>query len=71
LGAELALQVSHAFVVLPRTEKVPAAQASTTASRVVEHCLVMRLPGEVCVHKPEHGVPNTSMPYTEGIPAAE
>ena len=47
MGAELALQVSHAFDVLPRTEKVPAAHASTRAFRVAEHCLVMRLPGEV------------------------
>jgi hypothetical protein len=47
LGAEKSLQVSHASVELPETEKVPSAHASTRAFRVAEHCLVMRLPGEV------------------------
>ena len=71
MGAELALQVVHTFVVLPATEKVPAAHASMRASCVVKHCVMMRLPGDVPVHVLEHGVPNTSVPYTEGMPAAE
>ena len=71
MGAELALQVVHAFVVLPRTEKGPASHASMRASWVVEHCVVILLPAEVCVHELEHGVSNTSVPYTEGMPAAE
>ena len=41
---------AHAFVVEPVAEKVPAAQSATTALAVVEHGVVMRLPGEVPVH---------------------
>ena len=71
LGAELALQVVHTFVVLPATEKVPASHASMRASWVVEHCVVILLPGDVPVHVLEHGVPNTAVLYAEGMPAAE
>ena len=45
LGAELALQVSHAFVVLPAAENVPAAHAATTASDVGVHGVTTRWPG--------------------------
>ena len=47
MGAELALQVSHASVVLPSTEKVPVKQGAMMAFWVAEHCVEMRLPGEV------------------------
>ena len=71
LGAELELQVSHALVVVPRTEKVPAAQASTMASAVSEHCVVMRFPEEVPVHVLGHAVTTALVPYSEGVLAAE
>ncbi len=46
-------------------------QGAMRASTVVVHCLVIRFPGEVCEHVPEHGVPSVSTPYTEGMPADE
>ena len=49
MGAELALQVSHAFVALPAAECVSAAQASTTASDVGVHGVVTRWPGPATV----------------------
>jgi hypothetical protein len=49
---------------------VPAAQFSTTAFAVVEHCVVMRLPGEVPVHVLGHAV-DTAVLYKEGVLGAE
>ena len=49
---------------------MPAAQATTTASAVVEHGVVMRLPEEVPVHVLGHAV-DTSVPYVEVVLVAE
>ena len=62
--------VVHAFVVVPAAEEVPAAQSTTTASSVVEHCVVMRLPGEVTVHVLGHSV-DTAVLSREGVLVAE
>ena len=71
VGAELALQAVHAFVWLPRTEKVPAAQAAMMAFVVVVHCVVTRWPAPAIEHVLEHGVLTVLVPYTEGMPAVE
>ena len=71
MGAELALQVSHSLVCVPRTEYEPAAHSEMTASAVAVHCVVTRWPGPADEHVPEHGVPTVSVPYTDGMPAAE
>ncbi len=61
---------AHVFVVEPVAEKVPAAQSTTTALAVVEHCVVMRLPAEVTAHVLGHAV-DTSVPYVEVVLVAE
>ena len=60
--------IVHAFVVEPAAEKVPAAQSTTTASAVVEHCVVMRLPAEVPVHVPGHA--SVVEPAAEKVPSS-
>jgi hypothetical protein len=49
---------------------VPAAQFSTTALAVVEHCVVMRLPAEVPVHVLGHAV-DSAVLSKEGVLDAE
>ena len=49
---------------------MPAAQSTTTASAVVEHGVVMRLPAEVPVHVLGHAV-DTSVLSKEGVLVAE
>jgi hypothetical protein len=49
---------------------VPAAQFSTTALAVVEHCVVMRLPAEVTVHVLGHSV-DSAVLSKEGVLVAE
>ena len=71
MGAELALQVSHSLVCVPRTEYEPAAHSEIMASAVVVHCVVTRWPGPAVEHVNEHGVPTVSVPYMEGMPTAE
>jgi len=61
--------VVHAFVVEPAAEKVPSSQSTTTASAVVEHGVVMRLPAEVPVHVPGHVA--AVVPSAEYVPAAQ
>ena len=53
---------------------MPAAQFSTTALAVVEHCVVMRLPAEVPVHVLGHAVTVFALfpgPKTEDVLDAE